>query len=277
MASSQIINIQQAQLYKIIRDISLVTNNLSDNSGLFTILNILQFQIYILSIPKPKLSDELLKYLMGFLVLMNSDIEDVKNTYGTINVYKVHDLVPSLRFNSLIDTVDLRVNRLSLLEEENKDLKNRCHTLLELIEKTKLKHRKEIDEIIVKSDKIINDLHINNQVITSSLENLQKQVNANKIKYQNKNSQLQNLLTCIQQEIAVISNENLDLKKCIQDLTKENKLMKIIIICLSSFITLGLLMKIIKYSYSKRQIKKSGIRNKNKKDKKIEKQKNNFV
>lgn len=270
MSSFSAISIQQPQLYKIISDISAVTNDICCEAGLFTILNILQFQIYILSIPKCKLSDDLLKYLMGFLVMMNSDIEDVKNTYSVINVYEVHNLLPTDRFISLIDCVDLRVNRINVLEARNNELKKQYNSVLELMENMKLRHKEEISEIIKKGDKLVNDLQTNNKLINNSIENLQQQLDENKSRYRNKYQQLNNLFRCLQQENSILSNENSDLQKYIVDLTKENNIMKIVVIILSTFIVSGLLFKIIKYSLS---VKKSKVINKKQKNNKSRKEK----
>lgn len=54
MSSYHVINIQQQQLYDIIKSISDVTIDLRDNISVFTFINIIQLQIYILSIPKIK-------------------------------------------------------------------------------------------------------------------------------------------------------------------------------------------------------------------------------
>lgn len=57
MSSYHVINIQQQQLYDIIKSISDVTIDLRDNISVFTFINIIQLQIYILSIPKNKICD----------------------------------------------------------------------------------------------------------------------------------------------------------------------------------------------------------------------------
>lgn len=262
MSSYHVINIQQQQLYDIIKSISDVTIDLRDNISVFTFINIIQLQIYILSIPKNKICDIDFSPLVNCLIIMNNDKEEIKKSYSIINIYSVHNILTVQNFYSIVDSIKLTSINFNDLCLKNNQLQEKCNSLLSILENTSIKHKKSLDKISNDYNDKINELQINEQLNSKLMSHLKQQIEDYRNEFRNKEDKYNNLIKSLQMDKDNITYKNYDLKNKVELLQANNDNMKIVIFILSFSIILNILYRLIIQKRSNRKYKNKNIKNK---------------
>lgn len=262
MLNYHVINIQQQQLYDIIKSLSDVTINFRDSIGVFTFVNIVQFQIYILSISKNKILGIDFSPLVNYLIIMNNDKEEIKKSYSIINIYNVHSILTIQNFNDIVDNIKLTSMNFNDLNLKNSQLQEKYNSLLSILENTSIKHKRSLDKIVNDYNDKINEFQINEQLNVKLMGYLKQQIEDHRNEFRNKEDRYNNLIKMLQIDKDNINYKNYDLKNKVKLLQKNNDIMKVIISILSFLIILNVLYRLIIQKRNNKKYKNKNIKNK---------------
>lgn len=257
MAVYNAINLQQAQLCQLVNKIAEAISSIRGEVGVFTMINMIQFQIYALSIPTEKLNASYLSPIIRCLILMNNDKNEIKTAYSSLNIYNLHDSLSVDSFNKLIDGVKSTDSSFNYSEQRYSKLKEKYEVLLNVLENISAKNQNDITQVSNDYEKQINECKLNNQIISNELSNLQNQLLDAKSDAKNKEEQLNNIIKCTKSYNENIMLKNKELENKIIKLQDNNNLFIIIILILFAVIVFNVCYRMI--------INRRNINNKNNK------------
>lgn len=238
MSNVNTININEEQLHKLISQISNAIENINGDISIFEFIRMLYFQISVLSIPKEKFSRDLLKNFIKYLLFFNSDTEDIKDAYRSINYRGMHKLLTVEEFSLIVNEVDLSDSSVEIQESK---LYENYNSLLTLVENLKLQHKEELNNLIEKTNSNLSRINANAEILANEMRDNSKQVIYYKKKYKNKEEQLNNFIQMLKKQNELLNTEK-DILACSCESYKiENKFMKYAIIVLCSTICFNLL------------------------------------